>query len=58
MMPGQGRTAPPDTLMEFPGPAMPRTRPGMDLRALGVISPDASPGARGGTQLRFDDDED
>jgi len=58
MMPGQGRTAPPDTLMEFPGPAMPRTRPGMDLRALGVISPDASPEARGGTQLRFDDDED
>ena len=29
----------------------------MDLRALGVLSPDDSPGARGGIPLRFDDDE-
>jgi hypothetical protein len=57
MMPGQGRGTPSDTLEEFPGSAMPPARTDMDLRALGVLSPDDSPGARGGIPLRFDDDE-
>ena len=57
MMPGQGRGTPFDTLDEFPGSAVPPVRTDMDLRALGVLSPDDSPGARGGIPLRFDDDE-
>ena len=47
MMPGQGRSTPFDTLEEFPGAAVPPVRTDMDLRALGVRSPDDSPGARG-----------
>jgi Domain of unknown function (DUF4407) len=55
---GRGGTMPVGTLAEFPGPATPRTRPEIDLRALGAIGPDDSPGPSGGTQLRFDDGED
>ena len=53
-LPGPGVSAPPGT--DF-GSGMRRSQPDLDLRTLGVASPDDSVRARGGTPLHVDDDE-
>lgn len=54
-LPGQG-VPPPSPPPPDPGPAMPRRRPDLDLRTLGVARPDDSARARGGIPLPISDE--
>jgi hypothetical protein len=57
-MPGKDRPPPPGPFGEFQGPAIPRALRDLDPQTVGVNGQDDSPEARGGSQLRLDDEDD